>query len=125
MSWWKAFVKARVGFVIVLLPNVACAAGSPAAASEDAALPGAEYHIYRGNTHAHTSFTASHGEQLTNDKKDQDAESGLQVDATGVQRAPKGKVLKPDWQKYQGPPGEHYARARTNGYDFYVITDHS
>jgi hypothetical protein len=91
----------------------------------DPPLPGAEYHIYRGNTHAHTMFTASHGEQLTSGKKDNESESGLQVDANGVQRPAKGKVLKSDWQKYQGPPAEHYARAKTNGYDFYVTTDHS
>src|SRR5260370_26572667 len=36
-----------------------------------------------------------------------------------------GAVLKPDWQKNQGPPSEHFRRAQENGYDFYATTDHS
>src|SRR5207249_9016571 len=36
----------------------------------ESALPGAEYHIYNGNTHAHTIYTASHGEQLTSNKRE-------------------------------------------------------
>jgi hypothetical protein len=88
-------------------------------------LPGAEYHIYKGNTHSHTIFTASHGEHLANTRKEKGPEPALQIDSTGVQRAPKEKALKPDWQKSQGPPAEHFARAKTNGYDFYVSTDHS
>ncbi|MBV9864644.1 MAG: CehA/McbA family metallohydrolase [Abitibacteriaceae bacterium] len=60
------------------------------------------YHIYAGNTHAHTSFTWSHGDQYDKDKK-----------------------LRPDWEKHQGPPSQHYALAKANGYDFYATTDHS
>ncbi|RKH53197.1 DNRLRE domain-containing protein [Corallococcus llansteffanensis] len=52
--------------------------------------------VYAGNTHAHTSYTSSHGEQVT---------SG---DPTT-----------------NGPPSEHHARAKAAGYDFYVTTDHS
>jgi hypothetical protein len=33
--------------------------------------------------------------------------------------------LKVDWQEYQSPPREHFRRAKANGYDFYVTTDHS
>jgi hypothetical protein len=33
--------------------------------------------------------------------------------------------LKPDWKKYQGPPSEHFALAKQNGYEFYAVTDHS
>jgi hypothetical protein len=34
-------------------------------------------------------------------------------------------VLKPDWQKVQGPPSGHFKLAKENGYDFYAVTDHS
>ena len=34
-------------------------------------------------------------------------------------------VLKTDWKKLQGPPAEHFARAKAHGYDFYTVTDHS
>ena len=36
-----------------------------------------------------------------------------------------GVILIPDWQQYQGPPSEHFSRAKSNGYDFYATTDHS
>lgn len=54
------------------------------------------YQAYRGNTHSHTSFTSSHGEQVTS-----------------------GDPTR------NGQPAEHHARAKAAGYDFYVTTDHS
>ena len=33
--------------------------------------------------------------------------------------------MKPDWEKYQGPPSKHFELAKANGYDFYVMADHS
>lgn len=63
--------------------------------------PPTTYSIYRGQTHAHTSVTWSHGAHL------QDG------------------VLKPDWQNHQGPPAEHHARAKAAGFQFYATTDHS
>src|SRR6478672_4591892 len=86
-----------------------------------------EYHIYRGNTHTHTIFTASHGDHLVAAKKtgEEKSESGLQIDPQGVQRPAKGMVRKANWQAFQGEPAEHFARARTNHYDFYITTDHS
>ncbi|WP_163999828.1 DUF7594 domain-containing protein [Pyxidicoccus caerfyrddinensis] len=54
------------------------------------------YQAYRGNTHSHTSFTSSHGEQVTS-----------------------GDPTR------NGPPSEHHALAKATGYDFYVTTDHS
>lgn len=106
-----------------------------------------EFHIYAGSTHSHTSYTWSHGDQFT--KGDC---SGIQVYAQnpsssvhtwsdgyvksktgcagifvidGAQYPSPGVTLKPDWQKYQGPPQEHFRLAKKNGYDFYVTTDHS
>ena len=36
-----------------------------------------------------------------------------------------GMTVKPDWQKFQGPPSEHFRLAKEHGYDFYAVTDHS
>ena len=101
----------------------------------------AEYHIYAGNTHAHTAYTWSHGSQFS--KNDC---SGIQVYAPipsspvgfrwsdGYVKAKNGcagiyvinsfqypspsAMLRPDWQKYQGPPSKHFELAKENGYDF-------
>jgi hypothetical protein len=97
-----------------------------AAGAQTNSLPGSIYQIYAGNTHSHTAFTWSHGEQWISTK----SESGegvekLRVTREGVQSPPAGKVLRPDWQKVQGPPSAHFALAKSNGYDFYVTSDHS
>ncbi len=86
-----------------------------------------EYHIYAGNTHAHTAFTWSHGEQWVNAKPaaGDTKEPLLFVDPEGAQFPSKTAVLKPDWQKVQGPPSVHFALAKEKGYDFYICTDHS
>jgi hypothetical protein len=99
---------------------------SAGAGEPETDLPGKEYHIYAGSTHAHTVYTWSHGEQFANSKTEQaEKEPGLTVSAEGVQSPPKSKVTRPDWRKHQGPPAEHFGWARTNGYDFYITTDHS
>lgn len=74
------------------------------------------YNIYAGNTHAHTAYTWSHGSHLV--------KAGLMIDSHNVAH-PKDSTLKPDWQKLQGFPAEHFASAKANGYDFYITTDHS
>ena len=48
----------------------------------------------------------------------------MEVDSAGVSHSI-NTILKKDWQKYQGPPSVHYSLAKSNGYDFYVVTDHS
>jgi hypothetical protein len=108
-----------------------------------------EYHIYRGNTHAHTSNTWSHGEQwVKNDCRgvpiylpEHDSPEVHSWSEEGNQ-PPSGKCpsmiiigssqypgpfnkLKPDWKKFQGSPAEHFALAKDHGYDFYAVTDHS
>jgi hypothetical protein len=108
-----------------------------------------EYHIYAGNTHAHTSNTWSHGEQWAKnpcrgvpiylpDTKFPEVHSW----SPEGNQPPSGKCptmiiigssqypgpfneLKPDWKKFQGPPSEHFALAKQNGYEFYAVTDHS
>jgi len=90
-------------------------------------LPAASYHIYAGSTHAHTAYSWSHGDQFINSKADSAEEKvpGISVTPEGVQFPAKSKITKPDWQKFQGPPSAHFALARSNGYDFYLVTDHS
>ena len=88
--------------------------------------PAEQYHAYAGNTHSHTVYTWSHGDQYVNPPKKEPAaeEPGIYVSAEGVQY-PTNRPLKPDWKKHQGPPSEHYALAKTSDYDFYVTSDHS
>lgn len=80
-----------------------------------------QYHIYAGNTHSHTLFTSSHGAQydfLPGFKEH------MMVDSLHLSR-PLHTMLKADWPKMQGLPSAHYAKAKAEGYDFYVTTDHS
>jgi hypothetical protein len=75
------------------------------------------YHIYAGNTHSHTAYTWSHGEQWINPQK--------MTEDDAISQPGPDNVLRPNWQKVQGPPSEHFALARAEGFDFYVVTDHS
>lgn len=91
-------------------------------------LPLSAYHIYAGSTHAHTAFTWSHGDQFEKGKAasdDAEKQPGLTVSPEGVQSPPKGKIVRADWTKHQGPPAQHFALAKAAGYDFYVTSDHS
>lgn len=105
------------------------------------------YHIYAGNTHAHSSFTWSHGAQYATGtgcagilvyaatpaapgtwsagyvKSKKDCPTIYVID--GWQYPSPNAVLKPDWQRLQGPPAAHFAAAKAHGFDFYAITDHS
>lgn len=79
------------------------------------------YNIYSGSTHAHTIFTMSHGAHW--DRKP-GHERYVYLDSQNVNQS-QNTELKSDWRKYQGPPSEHFAIAKANGYDFYITTDHS
>jgi hypothetical protein len=100
-----------------------------------------DYKIYAGNTHSHTSNTWSHGDQWATDGctgilvyannawsdgyvKSKTGCAGIYV-INGLQFPSPSLKLKPDSDKLQGPPSEHFARAKANGYDFYATTDHS
>ncbi len=80
-----------------------------------------QYHIYAGNTHAHTIITRSHGAQW---EKISNRKSYMKIDSQGVSHS-ENKKLRPDWRQVQGLPSEHYALAKKNGFDFYITTDHS
>lgn len=86
--------------------------------------PKEKYQIYAGSTHAHSSFTWSHGAQWDKAKEGFGDKSAIRV-ADGTQYPAEHMVLKPDWKKIQGPPAEHFSRAKAQGYDFYTMTDHS
>ncbi|MEO6915150.1 MAG: hypothetical protein ABI151_05370 [Chitinophagaceae bacterium] len=103
------YLKATISFSLILIQTLAIIFGSRAQT-----LP--SYHIYAGNTHAHTAYTSSHGSQLV--------KAGMMTDSQNVSH-PKDATLKPNWQKLQGFPAEHFAIAKANGYDFYITTDHS
>ncbi|HEX5553989.1 MAG TPA: hypothetical protein VFX43_12160 [Chitinophagaceae bacterium] len=90
-----------------------------AAAQAPASAP--VYHIYAGNTHAHTIFSMSHGAQYIHKPG---YKHYMRTDSAGVSVSI-NTVLRPDWYKRQGLPSAHYALARANGYDFYITTDHS
>ncbi len=108
------------------LTLVSALAGTAISALGQTNPPQPTYHIYAGNTHAHTLYTWSHGEQFINAKPEAgEAKEGLSVTRNGIQTPPKSKTPKPDWQKVQGPPSAHFALAKSNGYDFYITTDHS
>jgi hypothetical protein len=102
----------RLAFVATLGGLAAAASAAPG--QSNTLLP--QYHIYAGNTHSHTTNTWSHGEHY-----------GTPAPTAGAakKKGAKSKVLKPDWQKHQGPPAAHYALAKASGYDFYVTADHS
>jgi hypothetical protein len=116
---------------VLLVLLAACLSTAPAAQPDapPPPPPAPAYHIYAGNTHAHTAFTWSHGDQWQKAKApavaDEKKESGISVDESGAQRPAKTQVLKPDWEKGQGPPAAHFAAAKAAGYDFYCSTDHS
>ncbi|HEX4122088.1 MAG TPA: CehA/McbA family metallohydrolase [Verrucomicrobiae bacterium] len=88
--------------------------------------PLSSYNIYAGNTHSHTMYTWSHGDQWVSKKKSGEGKEPILYDTPeGVQYPATNATLKPDWRKAQGPPSAHFALAKSNGYDFYITTDHS
>lgn len=159
MSHNLAPILRALAIAAAILPvtsrDIACAQSTQVAATEAhtatkvSRSSTSEYHIYAGNTHSHTSYTWSHGEQW--------AKSGcrgvplyapdrnfpeVHTWAPEGNQPPRGSCpamiiigssqypgpyseLKPDWKRFQGPPSEHFALAKKNGYDFYATTDHS
>jgi hypothetical protein len=132
-------MRDSVGLVVLSAAILLGQAGAP---------PPVEYRILAGNTHSHTAYTWSHGDQFTTNgcagiltyskdpasaaykwsdgyvKTAGDGCAGIYV-INGSQIPAPGVTVKPDWQKFQGPPAAHYAAAKAAGYDFYAVTDHS
>ena len=123
-------LKAQLLRVLTLVPVLCGLAGWPTGSSTlvgQTNPPVLAYHIYAGNTHSHTVYTWSHGEQFITAKQESGKKKvpGISVSPDGVQSPTKAQTPKPDWQKHQGPPAKHFALAKANGYDFYAVTDHS
>src|SRR6478609_6042960 len=94
----------------------AAAAPQPVSAGDAKPAAATVYHIYAGSTHAHTSFTWSHGDQyVKQNPAPGEKKGGISVDENGAQTPSKAQVLKPDWEKFQGPPPTHLALAKTSG----------
>lgn len=131
MTWLRSLIGAGVAITL--------AAQTP--------RPAAEYHLYAGSTHAHTENTWSHGEQFVKGDcagivvyarkpgtnvhmwsdgyvKSKTGCAGMLV-IDGFQIPSPEMQVKPDWQKVQGPPSKHYELAKSAGYDFYTVADHS
>lgn len=110
--------------MLILWDAADCPGASPSGPADP---PPTAYHIYAGSTHAHTVYTWSHGDQFVKAQAEEGEKKtpGLSVSPEGVQTPAKTQVTKPDWQKFQGPPSEHFALAKANGYDFYTVSDHS
>lgn len=108
----------------------------------------ADYHFYAGSTHAHTAYTWSHGDQFTKNGcagirvyAQSAASPNLYTWSDGYVKSKNGcaSILvmlgsqypspdmtpRVDWEEHQGPPSEHFRRAKAAGYDFYIATDHS
>ncbi len=116
--------------ILILITRWVIGVVTPMIALGQTNVPLPAYHVYMGNTHAHTTYSWSHGDHFEKEKGQNggDAEGKsekLAISTNGVQSAPKGKIVRKDWQKHQGSPAKHYALAKENGYDFYVTSDHS
>lgn len=95
------------GRIFQLWLALVVAFAAAAVAVDEQRLPLSAFHIYRGETHAHTVYTYSHGNHRGKDG-----------------------ALKADWDRetysnYQGPPEKYFERAKAEGFDFFVVTDHS
>ncbi|MDO9635048.1 MAG: DUF3604 domain-containing protein [Paludibacter sp.] len=96
----------------------------------DQKKPLSYFNIYKGNTHAHTIFTWTHGAH-------REKSMGKLVDPTEFHpdfivpgktdwRDHQSISLNPDeYKNLQALPDNHFQLAMDNGYDFYAITDHS
>jgi len=90
-------------WVVLVVVFMAAVAG----AADEQRLDLSAFHIYRGETHAHTMYTYSHGSHRDKDK-----------------------TVRADWDQvnysnYQGPPAKYFQQAKAKGFDFFVVTDHS
>jgi hypothetical protein len=104
--------------LVSLLASLTLALPGAALLAADS-VPAPEYHIYAGSTHAHTNYTWSHGSQWAKDPQPKMVVEG------SVSKPSPSNVQRPESERDQGPPAEHFALAKTKHHDFYVVTDHS
>jgi len=108
----------RIRLILFFLSVVVCA--------QEHEFPFKHLKTFKGNTHAHTFLTYSHGNHLkrTKDYSKDNGDKMLYIDSLFLSR-PNKAVLKDDWELFQGLPAKHYEEAKKAGYDFYFVTDHS
>lgn len=92
--------------------------------------PLSNFKVFRGNTHAHTIYTWTHGAHREKGMTDLSAPTNFHPDWNVPQgmnyKDYQSISLNPDeYTNRQGLPANHYALARKNGYDFYAVTDHT
>lgn len=108
----------------ILTAAVLLLAGTVSFCSKGTLAAEEELQLYAGSTHAHSQFTWSHGAQFAKPAKGAPRKPGMEIKG-GVSYPAPHMTPREDWQEVQGPPAEHYARAKAAGYDFYAVTDHS
>jgi hypothetical protein len=97
---------------------------------EEQQQPLSYFNIYRGNSHSHTVFTWTHGAHREEGMTDLGAPTKFHPDwivPQGMDWKDHNTIsLNPeDYTNRQGLPANHFELAIKNGYDFYVITDHT
>lgn len=103
---------------------------SVAGSQSEQQQPLSYFNVYRGNTHAHTIFTWTHGSHRSKSIAQLDTPTEFSPDfkapATTDWKDYKTLSMNPaDYTNLQGLPANHYIRAMANGFDFYATTDHS
>src|ERR1700748_1859459 len=98
------YLKFRFNYILAIASLLLVAAQSNGQTKQPV------YYIYAGSTHAHTFLTQSHGAQLEEIKG---FKSYMSVDSNHVSHAANTR-MRPDSDKYQGPPSLHFAIAKAN-----------
>ncbi|MEA4976822.1 MAG: DUF3604 domain-containing protein [Paludibacter sp.] len=128
-------MKRTVYSVILLLCMLSisftgAAIGKSSNQSSDQQKPLSYFKAYKGNSHAHTIFTWTHGAHREKSVEKLSDPTPFHPDF----QVPEGmdwkdyKTISLDAKAYknlQALPDNHYELAIKNGYDFYVVTEHS
>ena len=113
--------------VIRYLAPILLFATAPSLASAASTTAPDDYHIYAGNTHAHTAFTWSHGDQWmpTPKRRSRRARTRHLRHGRRSQSPPKRKCSSRTGRNIRARRRSISRWRRQSGYDFYVTTDHS
>ncbi len=133
----KTLFKYKICLILTLVVIICCPlTGYTQSINKDSGnlkelhKPLSYYKVFRGNTHSHTIYTWTHGAHREKGITDLSAPTNFHPEW----KVPSGMDFKnhhsislnpDDYNNRQGLPSNHYALARKNGYDFYVVTDHT
>ncbi|MEX0685133.1 MAG: hypothetical protein WD267_09235 [Balneolales bacterium] len=124
------FIKSLFYTLILTLSFVSCQSNTDfqnnvnADSLKEQQLPLSDYNIYKGETHAHTVFTWSHG----NHRESFDGPLNPEWDKPEAIKFDDHTTitLNPDdYPNVQGLPANYYSKAKEKGFDFFITTDHS